>query len=171
VTSCHSSKKEGRHGTSRLTGECLQCHDPHASDSSGLLKANSTGQCDACHTSIAGDKYQHSALEEYDCQECHNPHTSPPVKITACVNCHDDKSSGEYVHTAVDDGCDSCHTTGHDQAISDKSTRKDLRGVQCEACHGPGSLYKSMKVMKDPKLAREKGLWNVTREICLKCHR
>ena len=67
--------------------------------------------------------------------------------------------------------CLSCHTTGHDQPVSEKSTPKDLRGVQCEACHGPGSEYKPMKIMKDPKLAREKGLWDVTREVCVKCHR
>jgi len=71
----------------------------------------------------------------------------------------------------TDDRCLSCHTTGYEQPVSEKSTRKDLRGVQCEACHGPGSEYKSMRVMKNPKLAREKGLWEVTREICLKCHR
>ena len=71
----------------------------------------------------------------------------------------------------TDSRCLTCHTTGHDQPISEKSTRKDLRGVQCEACHGPGSEYKSMKVMKDPKLARANGLWNVTREICLSCHK
>jgi hypothetical protein len=71
----------------------------------------------------------------------------------------------------TDPRCLSCHTTGQDQPISEKSTRKDLRGVQCEACHGPGSLYKSMRVMKDPKLARANGLWDVTRKVCLKCHR
>ena len=71
----------------------------------------------------------------------------------------------------TDPRCLICHTTGHDQPISEKSTRKDLRGVQCEACHGPGSEYKSMKVMKDPKLAREKGLWEVSSEICLRCHK
>jgi len=71
----------------------------------------------------------------------------------------------------TDPGCLSCHTTGYDQPVSEKSTRKDLRGVQCEACHGPGSEYKSMRVMKDPRLARENGLWDVTREVCLRCHR
>jgi len=25
--------------------------------------------------------------------------------------------------------------------------------------------------MKNPKLAREKGLWDVTRDVCLQCHR
>lgn len=71
----------------------------------------------------------------------------------------------------ADSRCLSCHTTGHDGNLSEKTTLKDLRGVQCEACHGPGSEYKSMKVMKDPALAREKGLWEVTREVCLRCHR
>ncbi len=71
----------------------------------------------------------------------------------------------------TDPRCLSCHTTGHDQPISENSTRKDLRGVQCEACHGPGSEYKSMKVMKDPELSRANGLWDVTREVCLRCHK
>lgn len=71
----------------------------------------------------------------------------------------------------TDTECLGCHTTGRDGPFAEKTERKDLRGVQCEACHGPGSDYKSMKVMKDPKLARENGLWDVTREICLRCHR
>jgi hypothetical protein len=71
----------------------------------------------------------------------------------------------------TDPNCLSCHTTGSQQPISEKSLRKDLRGVQCEACHGPGSEYKSMKIMKDPKRARANGLWEVTREVCLKCHK
>ena len=67
--------------------------------------------------------------------------------------------------------CLGCHTTGQGGPVADKTDRKDLRGVQCEACHGPGSDYKSMKVMKDPKLARANGLWDVTRDVCLRCHR
>jgi mono/diheme cytochrome c family protein len=55
-----------------------------------------------------------------------------------------------------------------------------MEGVQCEACHGPGSLYKSPKIMsrskfkKDPqgqrKLAMEAGLVLGSEEVCLKCH-
>ena len=36
--------------------------------------------------------------------------------------------------------CLKCHATGGSA---------DMPGVQCEACHGPGSAYKSMKVMKE----------------------
>jgi len=60
--------------------------------------------------------------------------------------------------------CVGCHTTG--------TTAKKvlLKGVQCEACHGPGSDYRKVKVMKDPKLAAENGLINPTKEACVKCH-
>jgi len=67
--------------------------------------------------------------------------------------------------------CLQCHTTGYGEDYSDRIKPKDLRGVQCEACHGAGSLYKSNKVMKNRKKAIEMGLIIPTRATCLKCHR
>ncbi|UCG38102.1 MAG: cytochrome c family protein [bacterium] len=71
----------------------------------------------------------------------------------------------------TDPECLGCHTTGYGKPMSESTSERDLRGVQCEACHGPGSEYKSMRVMKDPDLARQNGLWDVNREVCLGCHR
>ena len=45
--------------------------------------------------------------------------------------------------------CLGCHTTGSGKAMAAGKTDKDLQGVQCEACHGPGSEYKAMAIMKD----------------------
>ena len=45
--------------------------------------------------------------------------------------------------------CLSCHATGG---------TADLPGVQCESCHGPGSGYKSLKVMKDHEASVAAGL-------------
>ena len=45
-----------------------------------------------------------------------------------------------------------------------------LTGVQCEACHGPGSDYKSKKVMEDKELAIENGLVIPDEKTCMKCH-
>lgn len=45
-----------------------------------------------------------------------------------------------------------------------------LAGVQCEACHGAGSLYAPRFVMKDRELARLLGLSSVTEEQCAPCH-
>lgn len=104
-----------------------------------------------------------------------------------CRTCHSTPDNDRYhlwlqsAHAAafeslkgaekVDPECLACHTTGSTGPLSDSVSEKDLRGVQCEACHGPGSLYKKMSVMRDPKRARDNGLWDVTRDVCLRCHR
>jgi len=45
-----------------------------------------------------------------------------------------------------------------------------LTGIQCEACHGPGSDYKKKKIMSDAKLAAENGLIMPDSAACMKCH-
>lgn len=62
------------------------------------------------------------------------------------------------------DSCVVCHSTGKDAA------GVLLTGVQCEACHGPGSAYKTQANMKDKKLAMAAGLTQPTKEVCVKCH-
>lgn len=60
--------------------------------------------------------------------------------------------------------CVACHSVGKTQADS------LLTGIGCESCHGPGSDYRTMKAMKDPKLAAEAGLLPVTEATCVRCH-
>jgi len=62
------------------------------------------------------------------------------------------------------DSCIVCHTTGKD------ATGTMLTGVQCEACHGAGSAYKTQANMKDKKLALAAGLTEPTKAVCVKCH-
>ncbi len=57
--------------------------------------------------------------------------------------------------------CIECHTTG---------AKNELPGVQCEACHGPGSDYKTMSVMKDKQKAIAAGLNIPTEKDCVRCH-
>ena len=49
-------------------------------------------------------------------------------------------------------------------------TITDKEGVSCESCHGPGSLYKSMTVMKNLDQAKAKGLIMPDENVCKKCH-
>jgi Cytochrome c554 and c-prime len=60
--------------------------------------------------------------------------------------------------------CKGCHSTG----VTAKGVF--LEGIQCEACHGAGSDYKKMKIMKDQKLAMENGLIIPDEKTCLGCH-
>src|SRR5450756_1550770 len=43
-------------------------------------------------------------------------------------------------------------------------------GVQCEGCHGPGSEYASLEVMKDRQVAMKAGLRMPDQEFCVNCH-
>jgi hypothetical protein len=69
--------------------------------------------------------------------------------------------------------CLKCHVTGYNldaTMLGEKFKIED--GVQCETCHGAGSAYKDMKVMKDKKLSIEKGLivHENLEEFCVSCH-
>jgi hypothetical protein len=57
--------------------------------------------------------------------------------------------------------CLGCHATGG---------KAELPGVQCEACHGPGSDYKAMDVMKDHAKSVAAGLIVPDEALCKSCH-
>jgi hypothetical protein len=57
--------------------------------------------------------------------------------------------------------CLKCHTT---------TSLAVEEGVSCEACHGPGSAYKSVSIMKNRDMAIKNGLIVPTQKLCVKCH-
>jgi len=68
--------------------------------------------------------------------------------------------------------CLKCHTTGFKKGgykIDDVKASK-FEGVQCEACHGAGSVYKKISMMKNRELALKNGLTNITEKTCTECH-
>lgn len=85
------------------------------------------------------------------------------------------KLSGD-VKAVENPKCLKCHATGYDvdkKLIGAKFKVED--GVQCETCHGPGSAYKSLKVMKSREESVKNGLiiWKDKEEIekyCKTCH-
>jgi len=69
--------------------------------------------------------------------------------------------------------CLKCHVSGNDvdkALLGAKFKMED--GVQCETCHGPGSAYKSMAVMKSRAESIKKGLTDLSdiAKSCVKCH-
>ena len=77
------------------------------------------------------------------------------------------------VDPAKNPKCLKCHITGY--GVDAKMFGKKFNvedGVQCEACHGPGSGYKSLKVMKDKAAAVKAGLvvHEKKSEYCVGCH-
>jgi len=69
-----------------------------------------------------------------------------------------------------DPKCLKCHAP-----LFAQSPEVKAEGVTCEACHGPGSEYKKLSLMKDPTEARKNGLVlfadaAAVKDRCLACH-
>ncbi len=113
------------------------------------------------------------------------------VGSKACKTCHQGEKNGKVFETWMnskhasalarldsakgetkDPKCLKCHTTGYGVGGfgAEGMEALDLAGVGCESCHGPGSEYKSMKVMKDHDASVKAGLWTPDEKTCVTCH-
>jgi hypothetical protein len=81
------------------------------------------------------------------------------------------KKAGIVGDPQKSDKCLKCHVTGFGlPAERFDSTFSAKDGIQCEACHGAGSDYAKLKIMKDKKAAIAAGLVIPTEKVCVKCH-
>jgi hypothetical protein len=83
------------------------------------------------------------------------------------------KDRGATTSAAETPECIKCHTLGKELIDSElEATFDKTQGVQCETCHGPGSEYKKLSVMKDRSLAIQNGLviHDEKELFCAQCH-
>lgn len=109
--SCHPNQAQDyeKIGHARMTapgsadkGACTNCHLPHGSQNSPLLKQNGLGLCRECHQPMS--EFEHpmgprtlapTTGKPVVCSSCHNPHGTPHKKSTRlgndglCLTCHD----------------------------------------------------------------------------------
>jgi hypothetical protein len=119
-------------------------------------------KCKMCHI-----KYQYKVWEE-------GPHAKAYEELASEKSLEVAKKLKLKEEPQKSADCLSCHVTAYGVADSLKTKVTLEEGVSCEACHGPGSDYGPIKVMRaltagkqDPK---EVGLWAQTEELCVKCH-
>lgn len=83
------------------------------------------------------------------------------------------KDKGYTTPAAETPQCLKCHVLGKDMDPSEfESTFSKEDGVQCETCHGAGSEYKKLSIMKDKEKSKENGLIIHTEKeaFCTGCH-
>lgn len=83
------------------------------------------------------------------------------------------KDKGFTTAAAETPQCLKCHTIGKDIDPAELETTFNKEdGVQCESCHGPGSEYKKLSIMKDREKSKENGLIIHTEKeaFCTGCH-
>ena len=67
--------------------------------------------------------------------------------------------------------CLGCHATAYNAEAWEKDDGfRTEEGVQCEACHGPGSEYMSEALMRNPQEAMKAGLRMPDEGFCMGCH-
>ncbi|OGU14687.1 MAG: cytochrome C [Geobacteraceae bacterium GWC2_53_11] len=116
---CHERKDTKKHVHPPVAaGDCLDCHDPHQSDSKFQLKAAGAELCYTCHEKSKLDRVvPHKPIAEGKCLSCHDPHQSDQKYMlkaegaNLCMICHDKSQfTGKTVHAPVADGdCSACH--------------------------------------------------------------
>lgn len=104
------------------------------------------------------------------CKPCHQTEAQGKIYATWEASAHAKAFEKLGAANQANEKCLGCHTTGHGKALAAGKTAEAVRGVQCEACHGPGSEYKSMAVMKSKADALKKGLVAVDEKVCAGCH-
>jgi hypothetical protein len=99
------------------------------------------------------------------------------VGIDACETCHSDpvdvwkKTRHAHAYETLSSqfkeynlDCVSCHVTGYDLPGGSTVTHVErLKDVQCEVCHGPGSLHAAKPKVKMPTPKPQP-------DLCLSCH-
>jgi len=121
------------------------------------------GKCKMCHMNEAkGNQYKHWAQSSH--AKAYETLATDAAKKTA-------EKAGLSTDPQKSPECVKCHVTAYGAADNLKEESFNMAdGVQCEECHGAGSGYKGMTVMKDKQKAIEAGLIIPTKEACVKCH-
>ncbi len=122
--------------------------------------------CKMCHISKkSGEAYNIWAASAH--AKAYQTLATPEAKEIAKKNDIEDPQKSEK--------CLKCHVTGYGQPAADFEKSYSMEeGVTCEACHGPGSEYNSIKVMKQITAGEvdgaKFGLVIPDAALCKKCH-
>ncbi len=75
-----------------------------------------------------------------------------------------------YGQAPVKVGADKCKLCHKIEFTSWEKTKHAAAKVECEDCHGAGSNYRTMAIMKDKAKAKAAGLILPTEQDCKTCH-
>ena len=119
-------------------------------------------------TAAAGQDFKYIGAAK--CKMCHNKPEKGEQYNKWAAGPHANALKVLSEAERKDPKCVKCHSTA---AAVDASLIETLtfdEGISCESCHGPGSAYKAIPVMKDRAQSIQKGLILPDEKVCRKCH-
>ncbi len=135
------------------------------SKNAGNFKYVGVSKCVTCHKTDAQGKQQDIWKNSGHSQAWKTLLTEAADKIA--------KDKGFNTKASETPQCIKCHVLGKDivpEELTESFSKED--GVQCESCHGPGSEYKALSIMKDKQKSIENGLNPISdkNQLCVSCH-
>ena len=118
-------------------------------------------KCKMCHNKPASGEQYNKWLKD--------PH-SQALKTLANQASLDYAKKNGIADPAKEAKCLKCHSTYDAADQSVRGTMLATEGVSCEACHGPGSVYKAIPIMRSHELCLKNGLTVADEKLCLQCH-
>ena len=136
-------------------GKCLTCHKGEKNGKQfelwmerGHFRAYDTLATDKAKAVAKERGVEGDPQKSDDCLACHS------LKLGLAKDKADKKAKFSYKIKNEDTG---------------KKETVDSLGVECESCHGPGSIYKKKRTMLEHEAAVAAGLWDAN-ERCVSCH-
>jgi len=85
---------------------------------------------------MTAGQYKHSALEDNNCDTCHNPHSDPPRETKRCEACHSGLGDTSRAHgSKVKDLCNNCHDPHSSQNPKMILSPEKQNADNCLDCH------------------------------------
>jgi predicted CXXCH cytochrome family protein len=177
-----------------MNGNCVDCHDPHASDFRGMLAMDVRDLCVTCHrVGPEMDRDQvHPSFAARVCLDCHDPHASQYRGILVdsqrnlCFTCHPSVARlsrmGVQHHPFQYDNCTGCHEPHGSNFRPLLITAQpgvcylchdDIRQDFLKPSHHPvGTISLNCSDCHDPHATNYAGLlYAEDNDICYACHR
>ena len=138
---CHK-KVEVRHGDTKLSGSCIDCHGGHklAAEAASCLECHGEREPVVPKTATFGGGHE-------DCASCHEPHTFSAAGATRCRTCHESTPVFAQGTATEHRDCSSCHSPHAVRSAGDATCMDCHRKVasthsagdegKCISCHDP----------------------------------
>jgi predicted CXXCH cytochrome family protein len=135
-----------------MTGKCLDCHAPHASQYEKLMTKPAEGFCLTCHTELK-DQMSKGLVHS-------------PARTGKCLSCHVSHAGSAEFLLVSERGqlCSKCHSLAS-PALTTAHRGFDMTTANCQSCHAAHVAPKTSKGLLLPKTHSP-----FTAGSCDKCH-
>ena len=152
-----------------LAGGAAMAQDDDEDDGATTIQYVGAAKCGKCHKTAKQGKQ----LKIWEGSE--HAKAFETLKSPEAAKIAKEKGLSKPAHEAPE--CLKCHVSGYKEDASMKAASFDMAlGVQCETCHGAGSMYKKKTIMKDREQSIANGMTAISvkdgsaEKQCRTCH-